>query len=234
VLLPRQGESMSAGASGNRLLASLSSRDRDRLEVDLEAVDLPLRRTLAQRNRRIEHVYFIDSGLASIVADGGQPIEVGVIGREGMSSVGVLLGHDRSPQDIYMQVAGTGRRIRAEILTSADEQSLALHRVLMRYVHVLIAQLAHTAQSNGKSKIEERLARWLLLAHDRLDGNELPLTHELLSIMLGTPRPGVTTALGNLTGEGLIETHRAKIKIVDRLGLEAKCKGIYEPPESTT
>jgi len=225
---------MSAGAPGNRLLASLSSRDRERLEADLEAVDLPLRRTLAQRHRRIEHVYFIDSGLASIVADGAQPIEVGVIGSEGMSSVGVLLGNDRSAQDIYMQVAGTGRRIRAEILTSADEQSLTLHRVLMRYVHALMTQLVHTAQSNGKSKIEERLARWLLLAHDRLEGDELPLTHGLLSIMLGTPRPGVTTALGHLTGEGLVETHRAKIKIVDRSGLEAKCRGIYEPPNGDT
>jgi CRP-like cAMP-binding protein len=227
------GKSALVVSSGNHLLASLSSKDRERLKPDLEAVDLPLRRSLAQRNRRVEHVYFIDSGLASIVADGAQPIEVGVIGKEGMSSVGVLLGSDRSAQDIYMQVAGAGRRVRAEILVSADEQSPTLHRVLMRYVHVLITQLTHTAQSNGKSKAEDRLARWLLLAHDRLEGDVLPLTHELLSIMLGTPRPGVTTALGNLTGEGLIETHRAKIKIVDRHGLEAKCKGIYEPPEGS-
>jgi CRP-like cAMP-binding protein len=218
-------------APGNRLLVSLSRRDMERLEPDLQAVDLPFRRSLARHNRLIEYVYFIDSGFASIVADAGQPIEVGVIGNEGMSSVGVLLGSDRSAHDIYMQVAGAGRRIRAEILTSADEQSPTLHRVLMRYVQVLITQLTQTAQSNGKCKSEERLARWLLLAHDRLEGDELPLTHELLSIMLGTPRPGVTVALGNLMAEGLVETRRAKIKILDRQGLEAKCRGIYEPPE---
>jgi CRP-like cAMP-binding protein len=222
---------MSVGSSGNRLLASLSSQDRELLEPDLEAVDLPFRRSLARRNRRIEHVYFVDTGLASIVADSPQPIEVGLIGREGMSSVGVLLGSDRSTQDIYMQVAGAGRRIRADILANADERSPALHRVLMRYVHALMAQLAQTAQSNGKSNAEDRLARWLLLAHDRLEDDELPLTHELLSVMLGTPRPGVTVALGHLTSKGLIETGRGRIKILKRRGLEAKCKGIYDPPD---
>jgi CRP-like cAMP-binding protein len=222
---------MTVGNSGNRLLAMLSSKDRELLEPDLEVIDLPLRRSLAQRNRRIEHVYFIDSGIASIVADSGHPIEVGVIGKEGMSSVGVLLGSDRSDQDIYMQVAGAGRRIRAEILANADERSPSLHRALMRYVHSLIAQLTHTAQSNGKSKAEDRLARWLLLAHDRLDGDELPLTHELLSIMLGTPRPGVTLALGHLTNAGLVETGRGRIKILKRRALEARCKGIYDPPD---
>jgi CRP-like cAMP-binding protein len=222
---------MSIGVPGNRLLAALSSKDRELLEPDLEAVDLPLRRSLAQRNRRVEHVYFIDSGIASIVADGPQPIEVGIIGNEGISSVGVLLGSDRSQHDIYMQIAGDGRRIRAEILAHADQRSPGLHRVLMRYVNVLIAQLTHTAQSNGKSKAEVRLARWLLLAHDRLEGDQLPLTHELLSIMLGTPRPGVTLALGQLTSEGLIKTGRGRIKILKRRGLEAKCQGIYEPPD---
>ena len=222
---------MLLGTPGNHLLASLSRKDRDLLEGDWEAVDLPFRRALAQRNRRIEHVYFIDSGMASIVAHGGQPIEVGVIGKEGMSSVGVLLGSDRSAHDIYMQVAGKGRRVRADILAHADERSLGLHRVLMRYVLELITQLAHTVQTNGKSNAEDRLARWLLLVHDRVERDELPLTHELLSIMLGTPRPGVTLALGHLTSEGLIETGRGRITILDRRGLEAKCKGIYDPPD---
>jgi CRP-like cAMP-binding protein len=225
---------MIVGTPGNRLLASLSSKDRALLEADLEEVDLPFRRSLAQRNRRVEHVYFIDTGMASIVADGGQPIEVGIIGNEGMSSVGILLGSEQSAHDIYMQVAGAGRRIRAEILADADRRSTGLHRVLMRYVNVLIAQLTHTAQSNGKSKAEDRLARWLLLAHDRLEGDELPLTHELLSIMLGTPRPGVTLALGHLTGEGLVETGRGKIRVLNRRGLEAKCKGIYQPPDDSS
>jgi hypothetical protein len=141
---------MSVGSPGNRLLAMLSSKDRELLEPDLEVIDLPLRRSLAQRNRRIEHVYFIDSGIASIVADSGQPIEVGVIGKEGMSSVGVLLGSDRSDQDIYMQVAGAGRRIRAEILANVKCSKDAQHRKTARQKKIGIAVSECIDEDDGK------------------------------------------------------------------------------------
>jgi CRP-like cAMP-binding protein len=215
----------------NHIIESLSRKDRDLLEPDFESVDLPLRTPLAQRKRRVEHVYFVDSGLASIVADGGgQPIEIGIIGWEGMSSIGVLLGKQQSSHDVFMQIAGAGRRIRADILCGADEHSLTLHRVLMRYVNSLYEQVGQTATANGKSRIEVRLARWLLMSHDRVEGDDFAMTHEFLSLMLATPRPGVTLALGHLASEGLIETKRGKIRILDRAGLEAKCKGIYELP----
>jgi CRP-like cAMP-binding protein len=214
----------------NFLLQALSRSDRNLLEPDLETVELPLRTQLARRQRRVEHVYFLDSGVASVVADGaGLPIEIGIIGHDGMSSIGVLLGQKHSSHDVFMQIAGAGRRIRADILSSADEHSLTLHRVLMRYVNTLYEQVGQTAVANGKSKIEVRLARWLLMSHDRVEANSFPMTHEFLSLMLATPRPGVTLALGHLVSEGLISTKRGSITIDYRAGLEAKCKGIYEP-----
>jgi CRP-like cAMP-binding protein len=213
----------------NYILEALSRKDRELLEPDFENVDLPVRTPLAHRQRRVEHVYFIETGVGSIVADGGgQPIEIGIIGRDGMSSIGVLLGKTHSTHDVFMQIAGAGRRIRADILCHADEQSISLHRVLMRYVNMLYEQVGQTAVANGKSKIEERLARWLLMARDRVESDAVSMTHEFLSLMLATPRPGVTLAVGQLASEGLIETKRGKITILDRAGLEAKCKGIYD------
>jgi CRP-like cAMP-binding protein len=215
----------------NHILEALSRKDRELLEADFETVDLPVRTQLANRRRRVEHVYFIDTGIGSIVADGnGQPIEIGIIGWDGMSSIGVLLGKTHSTHDVFMQIAGAGRRIRAESLCHADEHSISLHRVLMRYVNALYEQVGQTAVANGKSKIEERLARWLLMAHDRVEGDTFEMTHDFLGLMLATPRPGVTLAVGHLAGEGLIDTKRGKITIIDRAGLEAKCKNIYAPP----
>jgi len=215
----------------NHILEALSRKDRELLEPDFETVDLPVRTQLAHRQRRVEHVYFIDTGVGSIVADGGaQPIEIGIIGRDGMSSIGVLLGKTHSTHDVFMQIAGTGRRIRTDILCHADEHSLSLHRVLMRYVNTQYEQVGQTAVANGKSKIEERLARWLLMARDRVESDEVSMTHEFLSLMLATPRPGVTLAVGQLASEGLIETKRGRITILDRAGLEAKCRGIYDSP----
>jgi CRP-like cAMP-binding protein len=215
----------------NHILETLPRKDRELLEPDFETVDLPVRMQLANRQRRVEHVYFIDTGIGSIVADGGgQPIEIGIIGSDGMSSIGVLLGKMHSTHDVFMQIAGSGRRIRADILCHADEHSISLHRVLMRYVNSLYEQVGQTAVANGKSKIEERLARWLLMARDRVETDEVAMTHEFLSLMLATPRPGVTLAVGQLANEGLIETRRGRITLLDRVGLEAKCKGIYVSP----
>lgn len=218
-----------AARSGNRLLAQLSTKDLAALEPDLEKVELPLQKRLAGRHGRIEHVYFIDDGIASVVADGtGNPIEVGIVGREGISAIAVIMGSERAHHEIFMQIPGSGRRIRADILREADERSLTLHRVLMRYAHSFLVQISQTALANGRSKTDQRLARWLLLCHDRVDGDEISMTHEFLSLMLGTPRPGVTLAVHQLATEKLIEHSRGKIIIVDRPGLEARCNGTYE------
>jgi CRP-like cAMP-binding protein len=204
------------------------------LERHLEAVDLPLRKVLAARNSRVEQVYFIERGIASVVANGKYAIEAGIIGREGMSGMSVVMGNgDRVPHETYMQIAGNGLRLSARELRKAIRASTALHHVLLGYVHSFMTQTTQTALANGRSKIEERLARWLLLAHDRVDGDELLLTQEFLAVMLGVRRPGVTTALQELERKRLIAHRRSVITIEDRKGLERNSNGAYSPPKLT-
>lgn len=213
----------------NRILSRLSRQEFALLEPHLEAVDLPVRKTLEARRKRIDQVYFIESGFASVVANGtNKPsIEVGIIGREGMTGLAIVMGHDRAQHDTYMRVAGHGLRISAAKLREADERSMILHRATLRYAHAFLLQTTTTALANGRSKIEERAARWLLMADDRIDGDDLPLTHEFLGLMLGTHRPGVTIALQALEKAGLITTRRSHITIIDRKGLEKSSNGTY-------
>jgi CRP-like cAMP-binding protein len=219
--------------TANRLLSRLSRDELGLLEPHLEAVDLPVRKHLEDRNKAIEHVYFIERGFASVVANGtGRAIEVGLIGREGMTGLAVVMGTDRSPHDTYMQAAGDGQRISSAKLRSAMEQSPALHRSFLRFGHAFIVQTAQTALANGRSKIEERLARWLLMAQDRLDGDAVPLTHEFLSIMLGVRRPGVTGALDMLEKKGLIQAKRGTVAILNRRGLRKISNGAYGGAEA--
>jgi CRP-like cAMP-binding protein len=219
--------------SSNRILSRLSREDLALLEPHLEAVDLPVRKPLEKRKRRIEQVYFIESGFASVVANGSSKpsIEVGIIGREGVTGLAVVLGHDRAQHDTFIQLPGKGLRLSADSLQQAQDRSVSLHRELLRYANAFLMQTTTTALANGRSKIEERLARWLLMAHDRVDGDVLPLTHEFLSLMLGSPRPGVTLAVQALEKEELIDARRAKITILDRKALEKKSNGTYVPPD---
>jgi hypothetical protein len=159
-------------------------------------------------------------------------IEVGLIGREGMSGLAVVMGTDRSPNETFMQVAGGGQRISAAKLRPRMEQSGTLRRAFLCYAHAFAIQTAYTAMANGRSKLEERLARWLLMAHDRLDGDELPLTHEFIAMMLGVRRPGVTVALSLLENDGLIHANRGAISIIDRKGLEESSNGAYGASEA--
>ncbi len=200
----------------------------------LEAVDLPLRRRLETRNRRIEHVYFPDSGFASVVANGAgdRQIEVGLIGREGMTGMAIMMGTDRSPNETYIQHAGRGRRIKVGGFVRAIGQSLTLHRSFLLFAHSLVIQTSHTAMANGRSRIEVRAARWLLMAHDRVDGDALSLTHEFLALMLGTQRPGVTIALNYLEKQGFIRARRGVVTIIDRKALEKSSNGTYGGPEA--
>ena len=219
--------------SSNRILSRLSREDLALLEPHLEAVDLPARKSLEKRKKRIEHVYFIESGFASVVANGtSKPsIEVGIIGREGMTGLAVVLGHDRAQHDTFIQLRGKGMRMTVDSFREAQDRSVSLHHELLRYANAFLMQTTTTALANGRSKVEERLARWLLMAHDRVDGDELPLTHEFLGMMLGSPRPGVTLAVQALEKEGLIDARRARITILGRKALEKRSNGTYVPPE---
>jgi CRP-like cAMP-binding protein len=217
--------------SSNHILSRLSRADYRLLEPHLEAIDLPVRRQLEERNKRVEHVYFPESGFASVVANGERNIEVGIIGREGMSGLSVVLGSDDRPaNETFIQSAGNGQRIAAGELRKAIGASVSLHQVMLRYAHTFLVQTSQTALANGRSKIEERLARWLLMAADRVEG-ELALTHEFLAIMLGVRRSGVTTALQELERTALIAHRRGFVTILDRKGLEEQSNGTYTPPK---
>jgi CRP-like cAMP-binding protein len=217
----------------NNVLSRLASADFALLKPHLVALDLPVPTQLETAYSRIEGVYFLECGFASVVADGAgkRSIEVGIIGREGMTGLSLLLGGDRSPHATYIQVAGTGHRISASKLRLAMDQSVGLHRSLLRCAHAFLIQTTQTAVANGRSKNEERLARWLLMADDRIDGHELPLAHKFLAIMLGVHRPAVTVALQALERRGLIRAGREVIAITDRKGLVRMSNGAYLPPE---
>lgn len=200
----------------------------------LEPVDLPFRLSLEAPKRPIQHVYFPEDGLVSVVAMGArdQTIEVGIIGRDGMTGSAVLLGTDRTPYSCHMQIAGYGTRVAVDPLRLALERSLSLRTALLLFVQAFSIQAGLTALANGRAKLESRLARWLLMAHDRLDTDRIALTHEFLAVMLGVRRPSVTVALQKLEASRFIETQRHAITIRDRAGLEAMADGIYSVAET--
>ena len=218
----------------NVILSCLSPADLALLEPHLSAVDLPLRKVLERHGKTIDYVYFPEHGFASVVAngDGHRSIEVGLMGREGMTGLTVVMGLDRSPHQIFIQCAGDGWRISSLQLRKAIKESATLHQVCLAYAHAFLVHTGYTAMANGRSKIEERLARWLLMAHDRIDSDQLPLTHEFLSLMLGVRRPGVTVALNLLERAGLIARSRGAITILDRDGLRDCSNGAYGAQEA--
>jgi CRP-like cAMP-binding protein len=218
----------------NHILSRLAGPDLNLLLPRLEAVDLPLRRYLEHRNKRVEAVYFMESGFASVVANGpGQlGVEVGIIGCEGMTGLSVVLGsHDRVFTETYMQNAGSGLEIRAADLTAAMNTSVSLHHTFLRYAYAFLNQTTRTAVANARGTIEQRLARWLLMAADRVTG-ELRLTQEFLPVMLEVQRPGVTAALKNLERAKLIAQRRGAISILDRDALIASSNGLYVAADS--
>jgi CRP-like cAMP-binding protein len=235
-LAPQKGRVLSADRKNmrNKILAGLSAGDFALLQPDLEPVELPVRKLLEVRGRRVEHVYFFEKGLASMVVTGGShhSLEVGMIGREGLTGLSLLMGTDRSPYEVFMQSPGSGWRISADAIGLAIGQSPNLRQVFLRHGHTLVVQMAFTALANGRYKIEERLARWLLMAHDRADGDTLTLTHEFLAVMLGVRRPGVTTTLNELAKRGMIVSHRGMVMVKDRAALEETANGGYGAPES--
>jgi CRP-like cAMP-binding protein len=184
-------------------------------------------------NRRIESVFFIDTGIASVVAvqSDETKVEVGLVCCEGMSGTAVVLGGDQSPHSTYIQVAGGGQRISARELRKALDASASLRTLLLKFVQVFMVQTAHTAIDNARAHIDQRLARWVLMAHDRTHNNNLPLTHEFLALMLGVRRAGVTEALQSLKRQELIDSRRNHILVLNRKGIERAAGNSYGAPE---
>jgi CRP-like cAMP-binding protein len=218
----------------NRLLCALPDDDLERLRPHLTAVSLEVRRPLERPNRRIDDAFFIESGIASVVALQGKDtqVEVGLIGREGMTGLPIVLGNHRTPHSTYVQVRGEAHRIGARDLREAMQASAALQSFLLKFVQVFMVQTAHTAIANARAKLDQRLARWLLMAHDRVPGNTLPLTHEFMALMLGVRRAGVTVALQALESRGLIDAGRGAVTVLDRKGIEASAGACYGVPEA--
>jgi CRP-like cAMP-binding protein len=220
-------------SSPNQLLASLSTDDLDLLEPHLEHVNLKVHKYLEKPNQRISAAYFPESGFASVVAvQRGKQVEVGLIGREGMTGLPIVLGNHRSPHATYIQAAGQGKCIPSTALRTATQTSKSLRDAFLKYVQAFGVQTTHTAISNAQSRLDVRLARWLLMADDRIDEDVLPLTHEFLSLMLAVRRSGVTLALKALEKQDLISHQRGKITIRDRKGLERMAGEAYGTPEA--
>jgi CRP-like cAMP-binding protein len=204
------------------------------LRPSLERVELEARQVLETPRQPISDVYFVQSGLVSVVGTTrpDHRIEVGMVGYEGMTGLGVVLGDDRSANETLVQSAGSALRISATALRVAMHESPRLTALLLRYVHIFLLQGSQTALANGRGRLDERLARWLLMWHDRLSNDDLVITHEFLALLLGVRRQGVTEALHALEGGGLVRSSRNLIKVVDRDGLQTAANGFYGVPEA--
>ena len=218
----------------NQLLTALSAADYALLQPHLELTDLPHSAVLVEPNVACRYVYFIESGLASQIAreDGKRKLEVGIYGRDGVGPTALVLGVDRCPHTHVMQVAGAGYRLASERLAGAMAERPSLRALLLRFVHVFMIQMAHTALSNNNSLIEQRLARWLAMTHDRVDGDDLRLTHEFLGIMIGVRRASVTDAIQILEDKGIVRARRGAVEVLDRAKLAAAAAGGYGVPEA--
>jgi CRP-like cAMP-binding protein len=217
----------------NRLLKALPAPCFAALAARLEPVDLPLGHVLVEPDLPTTKVYFLEGGLGSIVATAsdGERIEVGHIGYEGMSGTHLLLKTRRTPNKTFMQVAGSGLALPADVLVQVLLQHQAASDLLLLYVQSCEMQLAHSALANARYEMPQRLARWLLMCHDRLRVPDLPLTHEFISLMLGVRRSGVTDQIHVIEGLGIIKATRGNIRLVDRPRLEELAGGSYGIPE---
>ncbi len=206
----------------NHILAALPQADYDRLAPHLEQIELPLGRILYPADGLINYAYFPTHAMISLVSQqpDGATVEVGLTGFEGMTAISLVLGVDRSPHQCIVQINDGGIRARADVIMEEFKRGGALHDLLLRYAQSLLQQVSQIAACNRLHSVEERLARWLLMSHDRCICDELPLTHEFISQMLGVRRAGVTTAALALQAEGFIHYTRGRITIKDRPGLE--------------
>src|SRR4029079_7700506 len=218
----------------NRLLRKINLEDWDLLGPHLEEVALKERQVIEVPGKPITHAYFLESGVASVVAVDGEDhrIEVGVIGFEGVTGVPLIMGDSRAQHSTYMQIGGAGHRIAQQALCEAMAKSEGLRGLLLKSAQAFMMQTAHTALANGRAKLEQRLARWLLMALDRLTSDTVPLTHEFLAVMLGVRRAGITVAIHGFERRGLVTTRRGQLTIVDRRGIEQTAGSFYGTPEA--
>jgi CRP-like cAMP-binding protein len=211
-----------ADVPANRLLGLLSSRDYQRLRPHLQRIPLTYRQSLYRARQPLGFVYFIETGVGSLVNTmaNGQAAEVGTIGNEGVVGLPLLLGDDRAPTSVYVQVPGAGVRMKAALFKKELARSASMRAVMHRYAHALFNQVAQSAACNHFHSLQQRCCRWMLMTHDRMQSNEFLLTQEFLAMMLGVQRTGVSGAAGALQRAGLIRYRRGIVTILDRRGLQ--------------
>jgi CRP-like cAMP-binding protein len=231
----RAGERTNAAgkAVSNLLLLSISDRDYGSLRPHLEYVSLPSHRVLHESGEKVAFAYFPNRGLISLVVvmKDGKKAEAGIFGNEGFTGTSASVGLSRSPLQAVMQITGDGFRIKVAALQNTLESAPHMRLMLSRYAIVQGMQVAQTAACNRLHDVKQRLARWLLMAQDRVDSGWLPITHDFLATMLGTDRPSVSLAAGVLQKKKLIEYTRGAVRIVNRKKLEAaacECYGITQ------
>jgi CRP-like cAMP-binding protein len=230
-----------AFTSPNRLLSAMAPGDLALLRPHLRPKSFEFRCSFARPGKPIDEVCFLETGIASTVAanslagaadDIYRGTEIGMTGNEGLTGWPVILESEHSPYHCYAQGAGRGLGINAAVLRRSMQSSPSLRRLLLSYIHVVLLQTAATALVNARGSLEQRVARWLLMAHDRLGGGELSLTHQFLAMMLGVRRAGVTMTLQDLERNSMLDRRRGKVVVVDRQGLERLAGDSYGMPEA--
>jgi CRP-like cAMP-binding protein len=213
----------------NRVLRALSAADLEQLQPRLERVELRAKAVVLVQDAPVESVYFIETGTVSIITTmlDGTRSEVGLVGPEGMVGLPVLLGTATSHLEGMVQVEGAALRLSGASFRMALNEMPALSVLLLRYVDAFHAQVVQTAACNGRHLIQQRLARWLLMTHDRTEGDSFLMTQEFLSTMLGVRRASVTQAIGVFQRKGLVEHGKRNLQVLDRHGLEAAACECY-------
>ncbi|MBB3656864.1 CRP-like cAMP-binding protein [Rhizobium sp. BK650] len=220
-------------AGDNVLLARMDEEAKRHLAPHLEPLVLPRGFALSTSGHQVKYCYFIEEGIASIIARSAteRSSEVGIVGREGVVPLAPILDGTHATFDIFMQVEGHGWRVATEPLQEALLAVPSLRGLLNRYVQTFIVQAAFTSLANANYPIEPRLARWILMCHDRIDGDRIGLTHEFLALMLSVRRASITNALHELEGRRLIWSERSMVIVRDRTGLEKFAGDSYGRPE---
>ncbi|MBW8905192.1 MAG: Crp/Fnr family transcriptional regulator [Betaproteobacteria bacterium] len=218
-----------AAPKANRLLAALPEKNYQTLLPLLERVELPLGMALYESGAKQAHVYFPTSSIVSLlyVLEDGASAEIAITGNEGMVGIALFMGGETTPSRAVVQSAGEAYRLKAAVLKEQFERGGELQHLLLRFTQALITQMTQTAVCNRHHAVHQQLCRWLLLSLDRLPGNQLVMTQELIANMLGVRREGVTEAAGKLQAEGLIEYSRGRITVLDRDQLEANVCECY-------
>lgn len=218
----------------NHLLSKMALPDLRLLRPSFELVTIKMQQMLQAPGAAIDYAYFLEDGIASVLAPTSRDrrIEIGMVGFEGVIGIELVLGAGRSTNEVIVQASGKAMRIPAAVLVDACRVSQDLRRLLLLFVHTIMVEQSQTALINGRGTLAKRLARWILMTQDRLQGEEIPTTHAFLSLMLGVRRPGVTLTIHILESKHLIKATRGLLRVLDRAGLIAEANGFYGVAEA--